>query len=251
MSLKQAVFFMSMFFWMAPAFVAAQEWERLGSREVNFGLDHDVISCAGEGAFTAIKLEVQGGNVEMYNIKLAFGDNQRFSPDTRIQFEEGSWSRTIDLPGIARSIRTVEFWYRSRLTNGRATVTLFGKRSNEIIVEPGWEKLGTRVVDFIGDKDAIFCEGEGRFTAIRLYVENGDLILFNIKITFGDGTSFSPGTRMEFQEGSRSRSVDLPGVARVIRKVELWYRSEPGKPKATVTLYGRAAVNAAIIEKRS
>ncbi len=250
MSSKHVAFFMPVLLWMLPALVAAQEWEKLGAREVSLGFDHDAISCTGEGAFTTIRIEVQGGDVEMYNIKIVFGDAQTFSPETRIQFDEGSWSRSIDLPGVARSIRTVEFWYRSRHPEGHATVTLFGKRANAIEIEAGWEKLGSRIVDFSADKDTISCEGEGRFTAIRLYVENGDLVLSDLKVTFGDGTSYSPGTRMEFMEGSRSRSIELPGIARSIRKVDFWYRSEPGKTKATLVLYGRTAQKLSIMKER-
>jgi len=109
------------------------DWELLGTRRVNFTLDHDAILVgAREGGFTAIKLEVAGGNLEMYDIKVTFGNGQTFSPDTRIQFHQGSWSRTIDLPGPVRILRRVDFWYRSRLrpppARGAATVRLFGRK---------------------------------------------------------------------------------------------------------------------------
>ena len=98
---------------------------------MSFTLDHDaIIVGAREGGFTAIKIEVAGGNLEMYNITVRFGNGQTFSPETRIQFHEGSWSRTIDLPGPVRILRRVDFWYRSRLRGGRgvATVRLFGRK---------------------------------------------------------------------------------------------------------------------------
>ncbi len=107
------------------------DWELLGTRRVSFSLDHDaMIIGARQGGFTAIKIEVAGGNLEMYNIKLTFGDGETFSPDTRIQFHQGSWSRTIDLPGPVRILRRVDFWYRSRLrpVRGAATVRLFGRK---------------------------------------------------------------------------------------------------------------------------
>jgi len=107
------------------------DWELLGSRRVNFSVDHDVILVrAREGGFTAIKLEVGGGNLEMYNIKITFGNGETWSPNTRVQFREGSWSRTIDLPGPVRLIRRVDFWYRSRLrpVRGAAVVRLFGRK---------------------------------------------------------------------------------------------------------------------------
>jgi len=107
------------------------EWELLGTRRVSFTLDHDaIIVGAREGGFTAIKIEVAGGNLEMYNIKVTFGNGQTFSPETRVEFHQGSWSRTIDLPGPVRILRRVDFWYRSRLrpVRGAATVRLFGRK---------------------------------------------------------------------------------------------------------------------------
>ncbi len=63
----------------------------------------------------------------MYNVKVTFGDGSSFSPQTRLVFAQGAWSRVIDLPGNARRIRKVEFWYRSRgARTGRARVQLFG-----------------------------------------------------------------------------------------------------------------------------
>jgi len=104
------------------------DWELLGSRRVNFALDHDAILVgARESGFTALKLEVVGGNLEMYNIKVTFGNGQSFSPETRVQFHQGSWSSTIDLPGPVRIVRRVDFWYRSRLRRGAATLRLFGR----------------------------------------------------------------------------------------------------------------------------
>jgi len=107
------------------------DWELLGTRRVNFSVDHDaMILGVHEGGFTAIKLEVAGGNLEMFNIKITFGNGESFSPDTRIQFHQGSWSRTIDLPGPVRIVRRVDFWYRSRLrpVRGVATLRLFGRK---------------------------------------------------------------------------------------------------------------------------
>ena len=105
------------------------KWELLGSRRVSFALDHDAILVgARAGGFTALKIEVAGGNLEMYNMKVTFGNGQNYFPETRIQFHQGSWSRTIDLPGPVRIVRRVDFWYRSRLRRGVATVRLFGRK---------------------------------------------------------------------------------------------------------------------------
>jgi len=233
------------------------EWELLGSRRVSFTLDHDAIVVgAREGAFSAIKIEVAGGNLEMYNIRLTFGNGDTWSPTTRVEFQQGSWSRTIDLPGPARVIRRIDFWYRSRLRRGTATVRVFGQAADAQVPPPApptvatlvtggtppvgseWEHLGARPVDFRVDHDAVLAGRQGAFRAIRLDVEGANLEMFNIKITFGNGETFSPSTRLLFSSGTMSRVIDLPGDARVIRRIDFFYRTM-GAPKATVHVYAR------------
>lgn len=219
---------------MAPV----DDWDKIGSRQVDFGGDRDTISGAGDGWFNAIKIDVDEGNLEMYNIKVTFGNGETWSPDTRVQFKDDTRSRTIDLPGEARQIKTIDFHYKSRLNRGKATVTVYGRR-----VKGGggdWELLGSREVAFGGDKDTIVVTAkEGKFTSIKLDVEGGNLDLWNIKITFGDDTTHSPDTRVEFKQGSMSRTIDLPGEARFIQKVEFWYKSEIKRGKATIKLFGK------------
>ncbi len=105
----------------------------------------------------------------------------------------------------------------------------------------GWVHLGARQVDFGVDHDILRTTGEGRVKRLRLVVEGGDLELFDVRITFGDGKMFSPATRFYFKGNSRSRVIDLPGAARIVRWVDFYYRSVPGGPqgKATLHLYGR------------
>jgi hypothetical protein len=241
---------------------AQSEWELLGSRRVSFAAERDVIEVGvREGPFTAIKLEVDGGVLDMYNIRLTFGNGDTWSPNTRVQFRAGSWSRTIDLPGPGRVIRRIEFWYRSRLRRGQATVRVFGRSGpggvpgvsvtpltnpttgaeGSAAVGGDWDHLGMRQVDFRVDHDAVVAVGQGAFRSIRVDVEGGDLEMFDVKVTFGNGETFSPGTRLYFREGSRSRVIDLPGAARIIRRIDFFYRSAPfgGQGRATVHVYGR------------
>ncbi|MCC6575552.1 MAG: hypothetical protein IT462_17370 [Planctomycetes bacterium] len=246
-------------------------WNHLGARRADFGNDKDTIKVtASEGKFTAIKLEVEDGDLELFNIKVTFGDGETFKPNTRYNFDENSRSRDIDLPGGARVIKEVEFHHKSKLRTGKATLNLYGKPAPAGPMPPpveppalppvepppheppplppvagryrGWDHLGARRADFGNDKDTIkVTASEGKFTAIKLEVEDGDLELFNIKVTFGDGETFKPNTRYNFDENSRSRDIDLPGGARVIKEVEFHYKSKLRTGKATLNLYGKAA----------
>jgi hypothetical protein len=105
----------------------------------------------------------------------------------------------------------------------------------------GWERLGTRTVEFRQDSDTITIgRNEGRFSAILLEVSDGTLEMDNIRVIFGNGASFSPRTRLVFQEDSRSRVIDLPGETRIIRSIAFNYRSlHAGQGRATINVYGR------------
>lgn len=115
---------------LLPAAHAVDEWELLGTRRVSFAVERDVIDVGvREGVFNALKIEVVDGDLEMYNIRVTFGDGSTWSPNTRLNFVQGSRSRTLDLPGAARVVRRVEFFYRSRLRRGRAIIHLFGRKA--------------------------------------------------------------------------------------------------------------------------
>ena len=109
-------------------------------------------------------------------------------------------------------------------------------------VAGGWEKLGAREVDGKVDRDVIAVGREdGHFTAIQIQVDGSALEMFDIKVTFADGETFEPKTRLVFAKNSRSRNIDLPGNRRVIKKVEFRYGNLPGGGRAKVELWGRSA----------
>ena len=235
---------------LATTPLVAQNWELLGTRQVSFRAERDVISVTRQkGNFKAIMLEVEGGSLEMYDIRVVFGDGSVFSPETRVELRPGSWSRTIDLPGDARVIQRVEFVYRSQLRRGRATIKVYGRATaapdpfHPATPTPapapapaaeargrfdGWNHLGQRLVSFRAERDVISAVGEGRFRRIMIVVDDADLEMFNVRVVFGNGEVFSPDTRLYFREKTRTRVIDLPGDARVIRRIEFHYKSVRG-----------------------
>jgi hypothetical protein len=221
----------------------ADDWQLLGSRQVSFSAEKDVIEVGiREGLFDAIRVEVRDGDLEMYNIRVVFGNGTGWSPDTRVVFREQSRSRVIDLPGEARVIRRIEFWYRSRLRRGQATVQVYGRQVHSAPAgdQAGWDQIGVQQVDFRADHDVIRPARAGRFRRIRIVVEGGDIEMFNVRITLDDGETFSPPTRLYFGRRSRSRDIDLPGATRIIRRIDFFYRSVRGggQHRATVRVFG-------------
>ena len=242
-------------------------YELLGERKVDFVGDKDTIEVTGkEGRFVSLMIGVTDGNLEMFDIKITFGNDETHEPNVRQEFKQGERTRQIDLPGEARVIRKVEFKYKSKLRRGKATVKLFGKPadagSGDKPDKPdagkdwkeqlpksseGYHFLGSRVVSFGADRDTIeVTANEGKFTAIVLGVVEGELEMWDIKIDFGNGETHSPNVRATFEAKTRSRVIDLPGEARVIKKVTFFYKSKLKEGKATVKLYG----NPADVEKR-
>jgi hypothetical protein len=110
-----------------------------------------------------------------------------------------------------------------------------------IVGRGGWELLGQRNVDFGHDRDTIEVgRAEGRFHQLRFSVTGGDIELFDMQVTFGDGQTFHPEVRMHFEEGENSRAIDLPGGARVIRRVDFLYRSTSHREgRGMLSLFGR------------
>jgi hypothetical protein len=114
------------------------------------------------------------------------------------------------------------------------------RRDAAVDARSGWDKLGERWVDGAVDKDVIAVTAkEGRYQKIMIVVEKSTVDLYDIDITFGDSSHFSPGTRLTFGPNSTSRVIDLPGGERVIRKVEFKYANLPGGGRAQVELWAK------------
>jgi hypothetical protein len=107
--------------------------------------------------------------------------------------------------------------------------------------DSGWELLGEQVAEFKVERDRIEVgRREGRFSKLRVAVKGAPLEMYDMVVTFGDGTTFSPNIRHHFNENSWSHEIDLPGDRRTIRSVDFRYRSPDRREgRATVLLYGR------------
>lgn len=105
-------------------------WTQLGSRIVDYTLDHDVVTLSGKEPFTQLKIVVKNGTLNMHKATVHFanGDKQDISfPDVVTPENDG---RNIDLKGNDRVIEKVTFWYDTRAkSNEKATVEVYGKKA--------------------------------------------------------------------------------------------------------------------------
>lgn len=112
---------------------------------------------------------------------------------------------------------------------------------NLTAVNQAWEKLGSRVVTMTGDHDEILVTAtEGVYTAVQLRILKAPIHLLNINIIFGNGDNENIVFDKMFAAGSETRVIDLVGNKRIIKKVNLNYKSAPTqKGRAVVSLWGR------------
>jgi len=104
-------------------------WERLGSRKVTYRADRDVISVtARDGAFTALKLEVNGAPIDLNHVVVHYRNGDTQSIRVRQRIPRGGSSPLLDLPGNRRIITKVVLYYDTKnLARRRATVSLWGR----------------------------------------------------------------------------------------------------------------------------
>ena len=114
---------------LAGASQAPGRWELLGQREVDFRNDHDRINVGrSEGRFKQLQFRVKDAPIELSKMVVTFTNNQTFSPNIRHRFAEGSGTRVIDLPGDRRSIKRIDFKYKSiNRREGKRTVEVLAR----------------------------------------------------------------------------------------------------------------------------
>ena len=114
----------------APVGLGADDWEKLGCRNVGFAADHDTITVGKtDGRYKRIKLRVRLAPIEFYKVRVVFGSGADLDIPIRQAVKDGSESRPLDLPASDRVIQKVGLNYRS-IPNfkGAAEVCVLGKQ---------------------------------------------------------------------------------------------------------------------------
>lgn len=138
-------------------------------------------------------------------------------------------------------MRSLRLWFALALVGAAAGGCVAESRPAEShAMRNGYTYLGERWVDGGLDHDAIRVgRADGRWNAIMLVVENAPVEMYDMIVTFGDGSQFDPKTRLTFGPDTTSRMIDLPGHNRVIRRVDFHYGNIRGAGKAKVELWAR------------
>lgn len=104
----------------------------------------------------------------------------------------------------------------------------------------GWERLGTRSVKLHAERDVISVGStQGDFRKIRLHVRDNGVFINSLVVVYGTGSRDRIPMAYHIPKNGRSRVMDLRGGDRVIRRIELEYRSvRNSRGRATVDVYG-------------
>jgi len=108
-----------------------KDWKMVGSRVVDYTLDHDVVSLNNsQEAYTSLRVVVKDGTLNMHKATIHFanGDKQDITfPEVVTSENDG---RVIDLKGNDRVIEKVTFWYDTRKASSqKATIEVYGKKA--------------------------------------------------------------------------------------------------------------------------
>lgn len=200
--------------------------------------EREVINLSGrDGDIRAMRFEVRQSDVEVLDLRVIYQNGQ--SEDIRVRqvFKAGTSSRVIDIVNWRRGwVKQIAITY---VPKGPARIVFFGIEGGGINPPPppppppppgpgSWLRLGCKDVKFLIDHDTLKVgRAEGRFAALRLKVRNAPIEIFNLRVTFGNGSVQDLRVREMIPPGGISRPIDFNGVNRGIDRVEMIYRALP------------------------
>jgi len=105
----------------------------------------------------------------------------------------------------------------------------------------GWVKLGTQTVSPGVDYDELnIRESTETFSHLKFKVSKAPIYIQNIYIIYEDDTSESQIITHRFKKGETSRTLDLIGYERIIKKIIFNYsRHNSGKGKADLLVLAK------------
>jgi hypothetical protein len=240
-------------------------WERFECQSVGAaGAALSVYVGRNRGRFSGVQVQAfqSGVRVEKLDMVLA---NQRHD---RRHAEPFSVSRDGSTPYFFEDnphhIETIELAFQSRDrrdgSSESATVCLNGRTApdrpprnpsgNRPNDRPGpagqadWKEIGCQLAQTRPDFD-VYRVGreEGTFGAIRFVARRGDVLVRSFKVIFENGASeeYTTGGNDDLllRSGEPSRALDLVGERRIIRRIQMNYRSASDYRDAEVCIFGQ------------
>jgi len=249
-----------------PAVWNPSGWVLLGEKRVTGRRGSVTISLGRRAArYDRIAVNVTDSDLRILDVDVNYGRGKRGRFPLARDFGAAGRHHDWDLTSATGPIRSVTVKYANR-TGGRfARIQVYARINPPAPPPPppppppvvhrppppppqaapafdarGWTLLGEQTVDRKVDRDTIRVgRRAGGFRHITLVVLDSDLELLDMVIHFGNGEEARPVVKHVFREGQRSRAIDLPGDARLIKSIDLVYKNLPGGGPARVQVYGR------------
>lgn len=116
-----------------------------------------------------------------------------------------------------------------------------GSSRRTLAIEEGWEFIGESKVNFVRDRDEIEVNSSNKFTAIRFRVEDRQIRLNELKITFENGDKLEPAIDEVIAADQFSRDIQIATDGRYIDRIEFRYRTSGNvlKGRAAVLVFGK------------
>ncbi|HEY5926955.1 MAG TPA: hypothetical protein VIV11_34950 [Kofleriaceae bacterium] len=106
-------------------------WTFLGKKTVDGWRDRDRLNVGAGKPFSEVMFVVTGSDVQLNNITITLGNNEKFAMPTSVMFKEGTRTAPIDIPGKLRKIRSVEFAYANLPGGGRAQIEVWARAKKQ------------------------------------------------------------------------------------------------------------------------
>ena len=116
-----------------------------------------------------------------------------------------------------------------------------GSARRTLAIEEGWEFIGESKVNFVRDRDDIEVNSSSKFTAIRFRVEDREIRMNELKITFENGDKLEPAIDEVIGADQFSRDIQIATDGRFIDRIEFRYRTSGNvlKGRAAVLVFGK------------
>ena len=88
-----------------------------------------------------------------------------------------------------------------------------------------WVLLGEKKADFVAERDIIPVNPNPTYNKIKVKVLNGEVLMEDMKVFFGDGEIMDVSLKYVFDKGGYSRDIELPRGNRHITRISLLYRT--------------------------
>lgn len=190
-----------------------------------------------EGRFARLRFQAKDGDIRIESVRITYrnGDTQQVQIDDRLQ--SGEMSRSIDLEGDRRHVRSVRVEARPARGERDAQLVLLGKADDSNRHGDGdhrgggrdeWVVLGANKAAMLGADTDTFKVGRdmGTFRAIRVSVSKQDVRFISMTIRYGNGQTEDVPLAGVIRAGEVSKPFDLKGRDRFIESVTFKYRSK-------------------------